>query len=211
LKNKNIKNIIFDLGGVIVDLDTSKTIGAFSELSGLPEGDIWKMAEESIFQQYEKGEIESETFREGLRQLLNINSNDNIIDKAWNAMIGNTPIHRLEWMSSLQQQFRVFILSNTNHIHINYVHDTLNTNYGIENFTNHVEKVYYSQLIGLRKPDKEIFEFVIDQNNLEPQSTLFLDDNSDNIKGAESIGIQTAQVAHPEHVPQILTNAGIQI
>lgn len=211
MENKNIKNIIFDLGGVIVDLDTSKTINAFSDLSGIPEDEILKMADEPIFQQYEKGEIENNVFRERLRELFNIDSHDNIIDKAWNAMIGNTPIHRLEWMSSLQQQFRVFILSNTNHIHINYVHDTLNTNYGIENFTNHVEKVYYSQLIGLRKPDKEIFEFVIDQNNLETSSTLFLDDNVDNLKGAKSIGIQTAQVSHPELVPQILANAGIQI
>lgn len=211
MNNKKIKNIIFDLGGVIVDLDTAKTISAFSELSGIAEHDLMKTVHHPIFLQYEKGEIACKVFREGVRKLFEMTTSDKEIDAAWNAMIGDIPMHRLEWLSSLQQNYRVFILSNTNHIHINYVHAIMNDNYGIEDFSTYAEKVYYSQQVGMRKPDTEIFKFVIDQNNLDPQHTLFLDDNLDNLNGAEGVGIQTAQVNHPENVPQILIDAGIQL
>ena len=211
MENKKIKNIIFDLGGVIIDLNPSKTIGAFSELSGKREDEILKIAEDPLFKQYEKGEVESDEFRSGLNDLFELNLNSEVIDNAWNAMLGDTPLHRLHWLSSLNKKYRVFILSNTNYIHVDYFHNYLTIHHAVSDFSNHVEKAYYSQLMGMRKPDREIFDFVIEENNLEPDRTLFLDDNSDNLKGANECGINTIQINHPEDVPQLLLNAGIKI
>lgn len=210
LEKKKIKNIIFDLGGVIIDLDTSKTIQAFAQLSGKKDSDIFTLVSHSIFKQYEKGEISNDQFRRGLKELFLINLEDHVIDEAWNAMIGELPSHRLEMLKKLRKNYNVFILSNTNYIHIEYVHRYLNNKYKVQDFTTFVDVVHYSQLMGMRKPDIEIYQSVLNQNKLDAECTLFLDDNEENLEGARKIGIQTILVAHPEDVSQLLKNAGIE-
>ena len=210
LEKKKIKNLIFDLGGVIIDLDTSKTIRAFAQLSGKKDNEILTLASHSIFKQYEKGEITNDDFRKGLRELFFLDLEDHVIDKAWNAMIGELPSYRLEMLKQLRKNYNVFILSNTNHIHIEYVHRYLNNNYEVQDFSTYADMVHYSQLMGMRKPDIEIYQSVLNQNNLDAEFSLFLDDNEENLEGARRAGIQTILVTHPDEVPQLLKNAGIE-
>ena len=210
LNNKKIKNIIFDLGGVIIDLDTSKTIDAFAEISGKSTQEVWQLATHDVFKQYEVGAIDDDTFRTELKSLLHSDVSDKYLDKAWNAMIGEIRPSRLMNLKSIKSNYNTLILSNTNHIHINYVHDYLLKSHRMADFTTHVHKVYYSQMIGLRKPNKDIFEFTLEENNLKPEETLFLDDNVDNLKGASEVGIKVIKVEHPDDVPELLANAGVE-
>lgn len=180
-------------------------------MSGKLEKEIMTISEAPLFKHYEKGEIGSSEFRDGIRALFSANFDNQSINTAWNAMIGDTPLHRLEWLSSLKDRYRIFILSNTNHIHVDFFHGYLYNHHGVRDFSQHVEKVYYSQLMGMRKPDREIFDYVVKENELEPKQTLFLDDNTSNTDGAKESGIQTILVDHPENVPQLLANAGVEI
>lgn len=212
LSQQKYRNIIFDLGGVIVNLNTHSTLQEFSRLSDHSEDEIYqKFINEPAFHKYEKGQISDEEFRALVRETMNIKASDEAIDAAWNAMIYDIPSHRLNWLKQLNERFGVYILSNTNTIHIDYVHKLLEGEHGLINFEGLVNKVYYSHKIGMRKPDQDIFNWLIRENELESKSTIFLDDNIDNINGGIAVGIKSLQVKDPENVPQLLKNEGIEI
>ena len=191
-----IDNIIFDLGGVVVNIDYMKTQKAFEALALSSFGKVYSQAEQTgVFDQYEKGLIHTATFRDKLRQLVpSLTLSDKGIDDAWNAMILDTPSHRLAALAGIKSSFRTFLLSNTNELHINYYHNQLATLYGKANLNDYFEKVYYSYQIHLRKPDVEIFEYVIRENKLDAKRTLFIDDTIRHIQSAKSIGFQTLHI-----------------
>lgn len=190
-KNK-IKNIIFDLGGVIINIDYSLLIEAFSKI-GLPHFEAYfsQKEQKNLFDLYEKGLISSQNFREELKKQCIPGTSDEDIDFAWNSMLLDLPKERLDFLMSVKGKYRTFLLSNTNEIHMLFIFNYLKTTYGIPDFNGHFEKAYLSYEVKMRKPDAEIFEFVINQNKLLKEETLFIDDSAQHIESANKIGIQT--------------------
>lgn len=193
------KNVIFDLGGVLLDLDVQKTYQAFSKLTGIPEAKIKSILGESrLFLEYEKGNVTDNEFRTQAKDILRLTCSDSIFDNAWNQMLGDLPKKRLDLLNQLNGSYRTFLLSNTNQIHKNHFSSVVKKNSGGIELDNFFTKAYYSHLIKMRKPDSEIFEFVLSENKLAADETIFLDDNVSNLEGAEKLGIKTHLITHPE-------------
>jgi putative hydrolase of the HAD superfamily len=186
----NFKNIIFDLGGVIVNIDYSLTTTAFSKL-GLQDFDtLFSQAKQSqLFDLYEKGLISSPDFRMEMKKYLGNHPDDAAIDYAWNAMLLDVPAQRLQLLEKTKSTHRTFLLSNTNDIHIETFNSYLQNTFGIAHLSGHFEKLYLSYKVGMRKPDKEIFEMLLSENNLQAQETLFIDDSVQHVESAKKLGI----------------------
>jgi epoxide hydrolase-like predicted phosphatase len=201
----SVKNLIFDLGGVILDLSIDHTLESFKELSGINKTQVQDIFVNSPeFEIYEKGEIEDAEFREFVRKAYQVTAADSEIDSCWNAMLRGIPTSKLDMLDSLKEKYNVFLLSNTNGIHLSYINDILLPSItGGNQLDIYFHKAYYSHRMKKRKPDAEIFQQVLDENDLEPGETLFLDDNAKNIEGARSLGIQTVYVTNPDLVPDV--------
>jgi putative hydrolase of the HAD superfamily len=202
----NIKTIIFDLGGVIIDLDVNRTINSFASISGLSYPEVKNLyTSDPAFTQYERGLIDSATFRNGAKKLFNSsNVPDSVLDDAWNAMLVNIPKGKLELLLKLKERYTVMILSNTNAIHVDYINKKMLPQVVTENsFDPFAHKVYYSHLLNLRKPDPKIYEHVMQENKLNGAETIFLDDNKENIGAAKEVGIGTIHIDHPDKVYEI--------
>jgi FMN phosphatase YigB (HAD superfamily) len=194
-----IKNIIFDLGGVIINLSIDATVQRFSMLTGLTSESIYrKLATLDLFKEHEKGTLSDPEFRDGVRAFMNVRCTDEEIDESWNAMLLDIPFERIDLLQKLGKKYRLFLLSNTNEIHVLRFTETLSALQGKPSFGDLFEKVYYSHRLLMRKPEKEIFEHVLEENNLIAGQTLFLDDNQDNLNGAAGVGIKTFHVQRPD-------------
>jgi glucose-1-phosphatase len=195
MKN-TIKNIIFDLGGVILDLEVPRTVKGFADLSGLTAEEVLHRFRTSDgFEKYERGEYTDHEFREFVKDLYDLDVDDALIDECWNAMLLDVPVARLQLLQSLRQKYQTFLLSNTNTIHLNHINNViLPQSHNIPSLDAYFHKSYYSHFIGKRKPEARIFAQVLEENNLNAEDTLFLDDNMDNIAGARAVGLQTAFV-----------------
>ncbi len=187
-----IKNIIFDLGGIFLKVDYQKTQDAFVKLGITNFDDYYKQDFVSKpFEQIEIGEISPEEFYEGIRNITNIKIADADLENAWNAMLGEFWMDRLEWLDEINKQYNVYLFSNTNQIHYNAFLKTYNQlNLG-KSFHSYFIKDYYSQIIGLRKPNVESYQAILKEQNLEAHETLFIDDTYKNIEGAIKAGLQT--------------------
>jgi glucose-1-phosphatase len=186
------KNIIFDLGGVILNINYSILIDSFKEL-GLDnfEEHFSKAQQEKFFDLYEKGLISSTEFTGRLKNHCKPGITVNDIENAWNAMLLDLPQKRLDLLYKLNIEHRIFLLSNTNEIHMKWIYDYLMRTFAVRDFSDYFEKVYLSYELQMRKPDAEIFEFVLKENNLNAQETLFIDDSPQHLEGAKKLGIQT--------------------
>lgn len=197
----SIKALIFDLGGVIVDLSIDHTLQAFTDLSGFEKEKV-KDLYYSIegFEAYEKGLITDNEFRNLVRDTFSINSSATVIDTSWNAMLRGLPVRKLRLMERLKETYSVYLLSNTNSIHITHVNEIMLPGIGEHgrSLDSYFHKAYYSHIMNKRKPNADIFQQVLQENNLIASQTLFLDDNHDNIEGAKQLGIQTVQVVTPD-------------
>jgi|APLak6261662433_1056034.scaffolds.fasta_scaffold00001_75 putative hydrolase of the HAD superfamily len=186
------KNIIFDLGGVILNIDYNLSVEAFKKL-GLPnfQEHFSQASQNHLFDLYEKGIISSDEFRMELKKHFNDSITVKDIDFAWNALLLDLPAQRLVVLENLKETHRTFLLSNTNDIHIQEFNRYLAKTTGVKDLSRYFEKLYLSYEIGMRKPDKEIFEFVLTQNDLNPAETLFIDDSKQHIESASNLGIHT--------------------
>ena len=147
-----------------------------------------------FFQEFEVGNIGEEEFRNSLRELTHTDLDDIHLDEAWNSMLGNIPNERIEWITELANKYNIFILSNTNSIHIKRFNEIFSqsTSYDLPEDLFH--KTYYSHVINDRKPNKSCFQYVLDDFGMIPQKTLFYDDNQDNINAANELGINAILV-----------------
>jgi putative hydrolase of the HAD superfamily len=194
-----LKNIIFDLGGVIIDLDYNRTAAAFKQLGIVDFDDIYSKAKQtSLFDDFEKGWSSDADFRAELSQYLPPSTSDTEIDEAWNAMLLDIPKHRVDWLKKVAKRYRIFLLSNTNHIHVRSFTTYADHKFGTGAFEKIFEKYYFSCEMGMRKPDAEIFELVIQENNLDKSATLFIDDSIQHIHGAEKVGLKAEWLNIPE-------------
>lgn len=197
----NIKTIIFDLGGVIIDLDFKLTPEAFSKLTGWKFDDIYQMYfEPGLLQDYEKGLITDQELRAGINNLFSTNLTDSQIDEAWCAMLGPIPKARLDFMNKLRQQYQVLVLSNTNSIHVEAFNQTINEVSGEASLEAFADEIYFSHELNMRKPDREIYEEVLKRSNNKAEDCLFLDDTQHNLDTAEQIGIRTMHITHPDQI-----------
>ncbi len=196
-----IKNIIFDLGGVIINLSVERTHQAFASLSGLPLQEVKDRVHQSaFFHEYEKGLIGDAEFRNHLRVSLQVKVDDTQLDNAWNAMLLDIPIERIRLLERLKGPFNLYLLSNTNNIHLQSFNEQVFQLTGFPSLDQYFHNAYYSHLIKMKKPDVEIYEYVLQNNNLRAHETIFLDDNADNLAGANKAGIRTFHVQHPDQI-----------
>ncbi len=179
-----IDTIIFDFGDVFINLDKEATPAALKKL-GLEK---WSSEIDSLNFNFEKGLITRTDFLLGINKLVPNATQEEVLE-AWNGVLLDFPMYRLEFLEKLSKKYQLFLLSNTDSIHINHFKEK-NGDEFYYRFYNCFEKVYFSYDLGMRKPDEEIYNFVIKENNLNPKSTLFVDDNFDNIEGAKKTGLQ---------------------
>lgn len=202
-----VKNIIFDLGGVIINLDMQATEQAFLRLFGEDAKVLQTVeAQQDIFYPFEKGLITDKVFRDRMRNHVGQNVTDQEIDDAWNAMLGSIPKERLDFLKKLKKDYRIFLLSNTNIIHYRAFNKILKDAHQEETLSPFFEYCYYSHEIGMRKPNADIFEYVLTQNRLQPEETIFLDDTLMHLEGASTLGINVEQVQGERDIFSILSN-----
>ncbi len=186
----NIKNIIFDLGGVILNIDYHLTIDAYKNLGITDFESMFTQAQQvGLFDLLDKGLVTPAQFRDGLRQISGLALTDKQIDDAWNAMLLDFQPSKLNVLKGVKGHYRTFLLSNTNAIHIDEYNKILHNTFGFENLSVFFDKEYYSHLIHMRKPDAEAFEIILKENNLNPSETLFIDDTLQHVEGARKLGI----------------------
>ena len=188
---QEIKNIIFDLGGVLVGLDGQRCIEAF-ETIGAHEISAYVRDHrtEDLFMDAEIGKINQQEFCREVRHITNCKAKDEDIVEAWCLLLGRTPSFKLQKIVDLRQEYRLFLLSNTNDMHWNFCEQQSFSHHGYS-VKDCFEKVYLSYQMHLAKPSKEIFEAVLKDSHIEAEATLFIDDSSQNCKAAESLGLHT--------------------
>lgn len=194
-----IKAIVFDFGNVIINIDIEKTVLAFSKLTFKSPARIKQLfAEGEVFKKYETGFYSDDEFRDVIRQILSYPLNDQEIDQAWNALLLDVPRKRLDFLETLKMKYPIYLLSNTNNIHIEQCKHYFRNTFGIANFETIFNEVFLSYKMGLWKPEYKIYDTVINKIGFKPEEILFLDDNQDNIDAASDMGIKCIKINPPE-------------
>jgi FMN phosphatase YigB (HAD superfamily) len=197
--------VIFDLGGVLINLDYQKTIRAFQELGVSNFEEMYSQASQTnLFNDFETGKVSAQRFVNALLDYVPAGTSPNKIVQAWNAMILDVPLDRLKLLQQLHEKLPVFLLSNTNSLHVPVVRRewAKSTEIPMEAF---FKKIYFSHEINRRKPHQEVFDFVCNEQQLDKNSTLFIDDTLQHIEGARSAGIQTFHLTNPNDLFQLFS------
>ncbi|OZI08082.1 haloacid dehalogenase [Siphonobacter sp. BAB-5385] len=186
-----IKNLIFDMGNVIIDIDVPLTYRAFAELAGISEEEATRLFhEKAFFHQFEIGKINEADFKALLRKEFNSDWSDETIDTAWCTLLLDMPKARLDRIQELRKSYRVFLLSNTNPIHVREI--VKRAAAMAYDFMSLFEKPFLSYEMGFMKPDPEFYRHALQEGGgLLPEESVFIDDNADNIESAATVGIQT--------------------
>ena len=186
-----IKNILFDLGGVLYHVNYGLTIEAFEKLGIKNFHEHFSQQQQnSLFDRLETGKISDDGFIKEMKTLLPNCGREEIIN-AWNALLIGFPQENFQLLKDLSKKYRLFLLSNTNSIHVNRINKLLYNDYNLKSLEILFEKVYLSHKIGMRKPNCEIFEWVLKDAGILAQETLFIEDSIQHIKSANKVGIQT--------------------
>ena len=202
---KNIKAIILDLGGVILNINYQKTINEFENIGIKRASSLYsKQTQNNLFDQIETGAISENEFLNGIQNLAG-KTTHNEIRKAWNSMILNLPDSRVKSIQKVKPKFKIFLLSNTNSIHIAEFKRKIG-DLEYYKFYNLFEKIYYSHEIGHRKPNKKAFQIILNENNLIANEVLFIDDSYQHIKAAKSLSINTHHLKDDEDLTAILAD-----
>lgn len=202
-----IKNIIFDLGGVVLDIDENIVYKELEKLginvSELPHSKDFT----EIMSKFDTGIYTAPTFRKKMKALLGLEKmTDEKFDSIWNAMLLDIPHERIEAIEQIRKHYKIFLMSNTNEIHYDlYVRD-LQLRFGYNEFDALFNKSYFSFAEHLEKPDPRFFELILDHEHLLPEETLFIDDTAANIKVAKSLGIKTYHIRRDELVRNLFEN-----
>ncbi len=187
-----IRNIIFDLGGVVLNIDYHLTSKAFQQLGIRNFDEIFSQAQQStLFDDLETGKISPATFRTEVRNITGLNLSNEAIDDAWNAMLLDLPAERIDILRACKANYRTFLLSNTNAIHLKAYTRDLQNAHQVSGLEELFEKEYYSHTLGLRKPHPETFTAVCKAQGLKPEETVFIDDSYQHIEGAKQAGLHT--------------------
>lgn len=208
--SKKIKNILFDLGGVIITLNKQNALNRFTEI-GFPniEDYLNEFRQEGIFLEYEEGKIGKEDFYKEFRRLAgnpDISSDD--IDSGWMAFLVGIPEYKFQLLKDLRKEYNVYLLSNTNPSIMGWAYskDFSPEGLPIDAF---FDKCYLSFRIGCAKPEPEIFHYIIKDSGMIPEETLFLDDGKANVEIGAKLGFQTYQVDQTEDLRKVFVDRGL--
>lgn len=188
-----VEAVIFDLGGVLINLDYHRTGEAFVALGLSDFNEVYSQMQQSdLFDRFETGHVSPFHFINRLLDRLPTGTNGNQVVHAWNAMILDFPKQRLEWLKEFREYSgkKVFLLSNTNGLHIDAVRRSLEQSVGHQRLEDYFDQMYLSHEMGMRKPNPEIFLRVCEEQGLQPASTLFIDDSPQHVEGARKAGLQ---------------------
>jgi putative hydrolase of the HAD superfamily len=196
-----IKNILFDLGGIFMNLDYYKTENAFLQLGVARFPEMFTQHHVNpLFADFETGKISPAGFYEAFRKEAGISLSDEQIRDAWNAMLLNFPPERISWLQEIAKRYRIFLFSNTNQVHYDAFIEQFRKDTGLPELNSLFEKAYYSHELGLRKPHPDAFRYILKEQGLVAAETLFIDDTSKNIEGAKEAGLQTIHLVAPQTV-----------
>jgi glucose-1-phosphatase len=199
---EGIKNIIFDIGNVLVDIDLELMCTNFSLLSkkysALEIADL--LEEDRTWIRYEKGFLTDVEFRREIIKLLELDATDQQFDEAFNSIILEIDVQRIRFVEALSKKYNLYVLSNTSAIHMDFFKEQIHEHCGIENFWMLFKKPYLSYEMGHRKPSESIYNMVLSKSGLKPSETLFLDDLLPNIEAAQSLGINCIHVQKPKTI-----------
>lgn len=190
----SVKNIIFDFGGVLLDLDPTKSFLALGELMEKPPKEALALYEsnKTLFDDFEMGKVITENFLWKLQNMCPKIPQSHVIIAAWNAMLLGWNPEKLRFLHEVKSKFNIYLLSNTNEVHLEWVRRDLKKNHSIEDFDNlFFKKTYYSHIIEMRKPHAEIYHYVLQDADIKAEETLFIDDNVVNIDSARLLGIKS--------------------
>ena len=207
---QQFKNLIFDIGDVIVDIDYLVTIGEFQKLSAVDFSQIVSYNKQNkIFDLFETGKITAQQFRDELKQFLKPGTTNEEINRAWNSILIHYPEQKIALLKELKQRYKIFALSNINEIHVASINAVAKEKFGADNFGSFFHHAYYSNEVGFRKPEKEIYQLVLQQQNLIPEETFFVDDKVENIEAAKTLGLQAYQLTDRNKLNQLLAELKI--
>mgnify|MGYP006287673747 CR=1 FL=1 len=196
----SIKNLIFDLGNVLIYIDTNATKEAFKNL-GFREIEKPTEAIQQTLLAFERGEISPENFRKTLRGYARTGLTDAQIDTAWNALLKNYAIENLKLIAQLRENYRTFLLSNTNYIHWQHFRPRLEALRQRHQLPELFEREYYSHNLRSRKPEEAIYKQVLADAQIVPEETLFADDRPENLQAAQKLGIRPLHIHSPDELP----------
>ena len=202
-KDKALKNILFDLGGVILDLNVRATLEGFYHLNFPPQLLRYpENYETDVFFKYETGRIDSDRFRDEIRRIAGTDFSNDAFDRAWLAMLTGVAPRTVKLLKDLSAKYALYILSNTSPLHIAKFEQMFAEAAGMT-LGELFRKTYYSYEIGQHKPDPEAFEFVIRDAGIAPEETLFLDDNIHNVKAAKALGFHAIHISEYLHLDRV--------
>lgn len=189
---RGIKNLIFDFGGVLINIDRTAWRTAFQQLGidSIHENALEDYQQKELYRQLESGNISTAAFRASMRRLTEQSLTDQQIDSAWIAMLTDIPAYKLNWLLKLRKQYHIMLLSNTNCIHWQWAVQNRFRYKGHE-MDDFFDRIYLSYELHMQKPDVEIFKYVLNDSMIEADETFFIDDSPANCKAAEAIGIHT--------------------
>lgn len=199
-----LKNIIFDLGGVLLDLDYTKTSDAFKKL-GIKDFDLHfsQFTADELFEKLETGKISEEAFFNTVIKLCDKGTSLQEVENAWNAMMLDFRADSLVYLKQLKKQYSIYLLSNTNSIHLRAFQSIFTRKTGEKSLDVYFDKAYYSHLIGLRKPHLATYEYVLQDAGMSASETLFIDDSIHNIQAATQVGIKTHLLLSTEKIQDV--------
>ncbi len=204
--SKSIRHLLFDLGNVILDIDVD---GAIDRLFKLSKIDGNQMVVEKILLEYETGRVSTDIFINTILRESKAHVQAIDVIEAWNSMLIGIPAHRLEMLKMLRRDYSVYLLSNTNALHLEWLHKYVKREYGIDTFEkDFFDATYYSHLVGDRKPMPSIFKHIIDDAMMTPSLTLFMDDVQENLAVAKKQGFKTYLVQPATDVSEFLREEG---
>jgi len=204
------KNLIFDLGEVIIDIDYKQTISAFQKLAVVDFSSVVSYsAQNPVFDLYEKGKVSTPVFFDELRKYLRPGTTDKEIEDAWNAIFQNFSAQKIELLKQLKTRYNTFALSNINEIHVASIDKAAQTKFGEAAFGNFFHRVYYSNELGLRKPEPEIYALVLEKEGLNAAETFFVDDKKENVEAARAFGIHAYQLTNRDNLHGLLAELKI--
>jgi len=196
---KKCKTIIFDLGAVILNINYQNTIDEFTKLGVNNAATFYsKKVQTNLFNQIETGMISSNEFLKALQKETK-NANINQVEKAWNAMLLDLPEERIQLIEKLKNNHSIYLLSNTNAIHIDAIKKQLGKRKWLA-FCKLFDKMYLSHELGLRKPDVKIFEYILNEQKLKAEEVFFIDDSPQHIASAKKIGIHCHHLLDDENI-----------
>lgn len=197
--DRNIPNLIFDMGNVIIDIDISLTLNALK--SDLTEKEFLladEFMKSDLHAAFESGSIDEKEFRNGIRMAFNKEWEDEWIDQVWNTLLLTIPKERIQLLKNLRKNHHLYLLSNTNSIHFRVVEEIFLKDHPEDTFLGLFDRVFLSHEMGLRKPDKKIYEKVIEEIGAAPEECIFFDDLQENLNAAKEVGLHTYLIDHPK-------------